>query len=239
MYPFILVHGSNGGSWVWQKLAPLLRAAGHEVYAPTLTGLADRSHLLSCGVDLTTHITDVVNLLFYEDLSDAILVGNSYAGMVITGVAAKAPERLKLLVYLDAYVPEDGQSEVDLWPPERRAFAAAVEADAKGLAQPPPLALFGVTDPALVDWMSARATPQPVSTYTEPVPPGNAKSDALPRVFIHCTDKPPTTPDIFEPFAAKARAKGWKVYEISAGHLAMLTAPRELAALLLELSAHT
>lgn len=239
MYPFILVHGSNGGSWVWQKLAPLLRAAGHEVYAPTLTGLADRSHLLSCGVDLTTHITDVINLLVYEDLSDVILVGNSYAGMVITGVAAKAPERLKLLVYLDAYVPEDGQSEVDLWPPERRAFAEAAEAEAKGLAQPPPPALFGVTDPALVDWINARVTPQPVSTYTEPVPPGNAKSRALPRVFIHCTGKPPTTPDIFGPFAAKARAKGWKVYEISAGHLAMLTAPRELAALLLELSAHT
>jgi pimeloyl-ACP methyl ester carboxylesterase len=237
MYRFILVHGSNGGSWVWQKLTPFLRAAGHEVYAPTLTGLADRSHLLSCGVNLTTHITDIANLLVYEDLSEVILVGNSYAGMVITGVATKVPERLNLLIYLDAYVPDDGQSEVDLWPPERRAIAEAAEAETKGLAQPPPPALFGVTDLGLIDWINSRATPQPVSTYTEPVSPGNTKSDSLPRVFIHCTGNPPTTPDVFGPFAVKARAKGWEVRELATGHLAMLTAPRELAALLLELAA--
>lgn len=234
---FVLVHGSNGGGWVWQKLAPLLRVAGHEVYTPTLTGLADRAHLLRCGVDLTTHITDVVNLLFYEDLSDVTLVGNSYAGMVITGVAAKAAERLKLLVYLDAYLPADGQSESDLWPPERRAIAEAAEAEARGLAQAPPPTLFGVTDPALAAWIAARLTPHPVATYTEPVPPGNAASAALPRVFIHCTANPSTTPDVFGPFAAQARASGWPVREIATGHLAMLTAPRELVSLLDELAA--
>jgi pimeloyl-ACP methyl ester carboxylesterase len=235
MRPLVLVHGSSCGGWVWQKLAPLLRSAGHEVYTPTLTGLSDRSHLLSCGVDLSTHITDIVHLLTYEDLSDVILVGNSYAGMVITGVAAKAPERLGLLVYLDAYIPEDGQSEADLWPPERRAAAEAAESVTKGLAQPPPPTLFGLTDPELVDWFNERVTPHPVSAYTEPVPAGNARSRALPRVFIQCTSNPPTTPDVFGPFAAKASAMGWDVYELAAGHLAMLTAPRELAALLLEL----
>jgi pimeloyl-ACP methyl ester carboxylesterase len=111
---FVLVHGSHGGSWIWQKVTPLLRAGGHEVYTPGLTGLSDRAHLLKCGVDLTTHITDVASLLFHEDLAEVILVGNSYAGMVITGVAASIPERLKRLVYLDAYVPDDGQSELDL-----------------------------------------------------------------------------------------------------------------------------
>jgi pimeloyl-ACP methyl ester carboxylesterase len=237
LYPFILVHGSNGGGWVWKKITPLLRAAGHEVYSPTLTGLADRSHLLSCGVNLTTHITDIANLLIYEDLSDVILVGNSYAGMVITGVAAKVPERLKLLVYLDAYVPQDGQSEADLWPPERRAIAESAEAETKGLAQAPSPALFGITDPVLVEWINARVTPQPVSTYTEPVPPGNARSVDLRRVFIQCRGNPHPTPDVFGPFAAEAKAKGWEVHEIAAGHLAMLTAPRELAALLLEISA--
>lgn len=160
-------------------------------------------------MNLTTHITNIVSLLFYEDLSEVVLVGNGYAGMVITGVAAKAPERLKLLVYLDAYVPEAGQSESDLWPPERRAFAEATEAATKGLAQVPPPALFGITDLALTDWIQARATPQPVATYTELVPPGNARSAAIPRVFIHCTDKPLTTPDIFGLFVAKVRAKGW------------------------------
>lgn len=236
MAAFVLVHGSNDGGWVWHRLAPLLRIAGHEVYTPTLTGLADRVHLLRCGVDLTTHFTDVVNLLFYEDLSNVILVGNSYAGMVITRVAAKAPERLKLLIYLDAYVPADGESESDLWPPERRAFAEAAEAATPGLAQAPPPALFGVTDPALAAWITARSTPHPVATHTEPLPTGDASSEALPRLFIHCTANPPTTPDVFGPFAATARGRGWNVREIATGQLAMLTAPRELAEMLHELA---
>jgi len=95
---FVLVHGSYCGGWVWKKLAPLLRAGGHEVYTPTLTGLSDRSHLLHCGVDLSTHITDVTNLIVHEDLAEVILVGNSYGGMVISGVASMIPRRLKILV---------------------------------------------------------------------------------------------------------------------------------------------
>lgn len=231
---FVLIHGSNDGGWVWQKLAPLLRAAGHAVYTPTLTGLSDRSHLLACGVNLTTHITDVVNLLFYEDLSDVTLVGNSYAGMVITGVAAKMPERLKQLVYLDAYLPDDGQSELDLWPAEMRA-AVEAEAATSGLRQAPPPALFGVTDPALAEWLAARMTPQPLATYTEPVSSGGASSAALRRVYIHCTEGPVTTP-IFAPFAAKARARDWDVRELAANHIAMLTAPHEVAKLLLDVA---
>lgn len=121
MSTFVLVHGSYDGSWVWQRVTPLLRAAGHTVFAPGLTGLADRAHLLHCDVNLTTHITDVASLLFYEDLTDVVLVGNSYGGMVIAGVAATTPERLRTLVYLDAYPPDDGQCELDLWPEEMRA----------------------------------------------------------------------------------------------------------------------
>lgn len=237
MATFVLVHGSSGGGWVWQKLGPLLRAAGHEVYAPTLTGLSDRSHLLPCGVNLTTHITDVANLLVYEDLSEVALVGNSYGGMVITGVAARVPERLKLLVYLDAYLPADGQSEFDLLPAEMRS-ARQADADANGgVIPPPPPAIFGVTDPALADWVTARSTPQPLATYTEPVPDGNAESARVSRVYIRCTGNPVTTPDLFAPAAAKARASGWQTHELAAGHLAMLTAPRELASLLLEIVA--
>jgi pimeloyl-ACP methyl ester carboxylesterase len=236
MATFLLVHGSHGGGWIWQKVTPRLRAAGHEVYAPTLTGVSDRSHLFDCGVNLTTHITDVVSLLAYEDLSDVILVGNSYAGMVITGVAAKVPERLKRLVYLDAYVPEDGQSEVDLWPAEMRAAILADEAASKGLRQPPPPALFGVTDPVLAEWVKVRWTPHPLATYTEPVPRGNARSAALPRVFIHCTEGPTMSTPLFAPFAAKARANGWEVRELATGHVAMLTAPQEVSDMLLEFS---
>lgn len=237
MKNFVLVHGSHSGGWIWQKVAPLLRAGGYEAYTPTLTGLSDRSHLLDCGVDLTTHITDIVNLLFYEDLSDVILVGNSYAGMVITGVAAQAPERLKMVIYLDAYVPEEGQSESDLWPAQMRAATLADEAAAKGLRQPPPPDIFGITQPELADWLKARWTPQPLATYTQPAPGGTARSAALRRAYIHCTGGAATVVSVFAPFAARARAAGWQVRELAAGHIAMVTAPRELADLLLELGA--
>ena len=233
MTTFVLVHGSFGGGWIWQKVIPLLRAGGYEVYAPRLTGLSDRSHLLDCGVNLTTHITDVASLLFYEDLSDVVLVGHSYAGMVITGVAANVPERLKLLVYLDAYAPDDGQSESDLWPAEMRSEIQADVAAGRGLREPPPPTWLGITDPEMADWVKARMTPHPLTTYNQPVSAGNAKSATLPRVYIHCTAGP-TTP-VFAPFAAKARAGGWEVYEMATGHMAMLTAPREVADLLLEL----
>jgi len=234
MATFALVHGSFGGGWVWQKVTPLLRAGGHEVCTPRLTGLSDRSHLLDCGVDLTTHITDVASLLFCEDLSDVALVGHSYAGMVITGVTAKVPEWLKLLVYLDAYVPADGQSESELWPAEMRAEIQADEAAGRGLRQPPTPAFVGIAEPELADWVKARITPHPLATYNQPVPAGNARSTALPRAYIHCTGGP-TTP-LFAPFAAKARAAGWEVHELATGHMAMLTAPREVAELLVDLA---
>jgi pimeloyl-ACP methyl ester carboxylesterase len=235
MAPFVLVHGSHDGGWIWKKVAPLLRAGGHEIYTPTLTGLSDRSHLLECGVNLMTHITDIVNLLYYEDLTEVILVGNSYAGMVITGVAAQVPERLKCLIYLDAYVPDEGQSESDLWPAEMRAAILADDAAASGLRQPPPPALFGITDPEMTDWVKARSTPHPMATYTQPVPSGTARSAAVPRIYIHCIDGQ-TTPT-FAPFATKAREHGWHVREMATGHVPMLTSPRELADLLLELDA--
>jgi pimeloyl-ACP methyl ester carboxylesterase len=237
MATFVLVHGSGCGGWVWKRLAPLLRATGNQVYTPTLSGLADRAHLLHCGVDLTTHISDVASLLVYEDLSEVVLVGNSYAGMVITGVAAKAAERLKLLVYLDAYVPDDGQSEADLLPAEVRAARQAEAAAHGGVLQPPPPEIFGVSDPALADWVKTRFTPHPWATYAEPVVAGTATSAALPRVFVHCTGNPSSTPRLFDASAQKARGAGWEVYELAASHLAMLTAPDEVADLLLVVAA--
>lgn len=237
MATFVLVHGSYCGGWVWNKVTPLLREGGHDVYAPTLTGLSDRSHLLRCGVDLTTHIAEVTNLLVFEDLSDVVLVGHSYGGMVITGVAARVPERLKLLVYLDAYVPADGQSEADLLPAEMRAARQADAAAHGGLTQPPPPAILGITDPEMADWVKARWTPHPWATYEEPVPSGDARSAALPRAYIHCMGGQATTTPGFAPFAAKARASGWQVRELATGHMAMLTAPHDVAGLLLELAA--
>jgi len=233
MTTFVLVHGSFGGGWVWKKLTPLLRVEGHEVFTPRLTGLSDRSHLLACGVNLTTHIMDVASWLFYEDLSDVVLVGHSYAGMVITGVAANVPERINLLVYLDAYAPSDGQNEFDLWPAEERATAQADMMAGRGLRQPPSPAILGITDPEMADWVYKRFTPHPLATYDQPVPTGSAESAAIPRVYIHCTVGQWTSR--FAPFAVKARASGWEVHELATGHMAMLIAPREVADIFLKL----
>lgn len=235
MTTFVLVHGSFGGGWVWRKVTPPLRDAGADVRVARLTGVSDRAHLLDCGVDLSTHVTDVVELLRYEDLSDVVLVGHSYAGMVVTGVAATVPERLSRLIYLDAYVPEAGQSEVDLWPAEWRSGDEAAEAEAGAVRQPLPPATLGVHDPELARWMEKRMTPHPLATYTRPVPTGSEKSAALPRAFVHCTEGPLV--DVFAQFAAKARRRRWDVRELATGHMAMLTDPGRVARLLLELDA--
>lgn len=115
MATFVLVHGATAGGWVWRPVPSLLRAEGHEVYTPTLTGLGERAHLLSPEVDLGTHIQDVVNVLEFERLSQVILVGHSYGGVVVTAVAERIPERLAQLVYIDALVPADGESVADLY----------------------------------------------------------------------------------------------------------------------------
>ncbi len=239
MATFVLVHGTSCGRWIWKRLSPLLRAAGHEVYTPTLAGLGETSHLLpNLGrITLATHIEDVTSLLHYEDLSDVILVGNSYSGMVITGVAAKEPRRLAHLVYLDAYVPSEGENEMQLWPPEARA---QVEEEIRkgGVFRPLPPdfpAFLGVTDPQVAEWAQARFTPHPLSTYEDAPPPNTQESASIPKTFILCKREPPTsTKPHFDVFAAKARSLGWSVKELDAGHAAMLTNPSELADILLE-----
>ena len=131
MATFVLVHGAWAGAWIWKKIIPLLRAAGHDVHATTATGLGDRVHLADPAIDLDTHITDVVNVLEFEELTDVTLVGWSYGGMIITGVAERVPERLAQLVYLDADVPADGENSYDaeLYSEEvRAADRAAAEA---------------------------------------------------------------------------------------------------------------
>jgi pimeloyl-ACP methyl ester carboxylesterase len=243
---FVLIHGGWHGGWCWKKVAPLLRAQGHAVFAPTLTGLGDRRHLASADIDLTTHIQDVVGLLDYEDLEQVILVGHSYGGMVIAGVAQQAPERLQHLVYLDAFVPADGQAQVDLLSAAyRQQMEQRVAAEGEGWYLP---SLFPVpwdegvrkhwlfTDEADVQWVVPRLTPQPFKTMTEPVRGGNPAGDAVPKTFIRCTEDPrPDSP--LAGFAALARAEGsgWRYREIATGHDAMVTKPGDVAESLLEL----
>ena len=235
---FLLVHGTSHGAWCWRRLSPLLRAAGHEVYTPTLTGLGASSHLLPKidRITLATHIEDVSNTLFFEDLSEVVLVGHSYAGMVITGVAAKEPRRLAHLVYFDAYVPFEGESEMGLWPPEEQARVKAEIAKGKRFRPLPPdfPAFLGITDPELAEWVQERFTPHPISTYEDPPPSGSPESASIPRTYIHCTDEPVTAwMPRMEVFASRARGLGWNVHELASGHDAMLTHPKQLTDILL------
>jgi pimeloyl-ACP methyl ester carboxylesterase len=183
---------------------------------------------------LTTHIKDIVNLLFYEDLWNVILVGHSYAGMVITGVASEVPQRLRQLVYLDAYLPEPGQSEFDLWPPDWQAQARGDIAAGKTTREPLPPSAFGIDDPKMAEWLAARLTPQNLATYDEPTPPANPSGSALVRTYIRCTKGPFVS--LTTTFAANAKRKGWEVSELATGHDVMLTMPQELADVLHKLA---
>jgi pimeloyl-ACP methyl ester carboxylesterase len=236
MAAFVLVHGTGCGGWCWRFIVPVLRAAGYDVYTPTLTGLGASSHLLHelDRISLDTHVKDVTNTLFYEDLSEVVLVGHSYGGMVITGVAAKEPRRLAQLVYLDAYLPLEGENEIALWPPDQKE---KYRADlAAGIRFRPPIAssVLGITDPKISEWVQERLTPHPYSTYEDPPASGTPESASIPRTYIHCTLG--YFSSWMEPFASRARKLGWNVYTMAAGHAVTITHPNELAEILLRIA---
>jgi len=145
---FVLVHGGWQGGWSWRRVVPHLRASGHEVFTPTLSGLGERAHLLGCVARLDTHVKDVLGVIEYEDLEEVVLVGHSYAGVVISSVAEVVADKLFHLVYLDAWVPTDGQGMFDLMPPERReGYREAARVSSEGISIPPlPIEAFGIAD---------------------------------------------------------------------------------------------
>jgi pimeloyl-ACP methyl ester carboxylesterase len=231
-----LVHGGGHGGWCYDKVAPFLRAAGHEVYAPSLTGLGERKHLLSADVGLDTHITDIVNLFFYHDLKDVILAGHSYGGMVITGVADRALERVGQLVYLDASLPRNGEALVDN-APAMMAFARSDLRVVDGVE----LVLWpnddsakrqGVADPADVDWMLARLTPQPWKCFSDKLRLEREEAvRRIPRTIVNCTPTLARRED-----EQRRRAlQGDRVWEIDTGHDLMITQPKATAEMLLRL----
>jgi len=231
---FVLLHGAWHGGWVWQHVTPLLREAGHEVHSPTLTGVSDRAHLLSPHVGLGTHIQDVVALIEAYDARDVVLVGHSYAGQVVTGVADRIPDRLAKRVHLDAFVGDDGDAAIDLLP-ERIAGHYRESVAGTGFDWLIPvrsLGVLGVEEQSDLDWLGPRLTPHPWLTYTEPLRL-TGKADQVPGVFIECTD----WMRVFTPHAERAAARGWPVHEIATGHEAMVTAPDQLAELLLQIAA--
>lgn len=241
---FVLVHPAWHGAWYWKKVTPLLRAKGYEVHTPTLTGLGELAHLARPDVGLRTHVEDVVNVLEFGDLRNVILVGSSSGGMVITGVAERAPERIAQVIYLDAFVPGHGQSLLDLLPPERRpAFEAFARSEGKGWLVPrfAPLPwehivrkIWGVNDDADVQWMLARLVPTPLGHFTESVERTKLASEKPLRTYVRCVQfKHP----VFDQHAAMAqRSPNWRYREMATPHLPPITHPRELTELLVQLT---
>ena len=239
MATYVLVHGGGHGGWCYQKVARLLRAAGHEVYTPTLSGLSERSHLLSTKIDLNLQIDDVVAVLHYEDLHDVILVGHSYGGMVITGVADRATDRIGRLVYLDAANPVNGQSLVDVAGPiieVVRPFGTTVDGvELVLLPGPGAGSMYGVTDPDDLAWMDERLTGHPWVCFEQKLVLTNEEALwAIPQFHIVCTSTVATRdPGMIE----SARREG-RLWTIDTGHDLMITEPQAVTDALLEVAAH-
>jgi pimeloyl-ACP methyl ester carboxylesterase len=233
MASFVLVHGAWHGGWCWVRVARLLRDAAHEVYTPTLTGLGERAHLANAAVDLETHVQDVVGLLEAEELRNVILVGHSYAGLVITGAAARAANRLSHLVYLDAFVPEAGRALLDYLGPRAEAVRESARTAGDGWRVPPfPPERFGIASQRDREWLQRRLVPQPLKSFEQPL--AAVGGEKLKRAYLYCSSP---AMGAFDQFADRLREdRKWLYHEIKTGHDAMVTAPGEVAKFLLGLA---
>jgi pimeloyl-ACP methyl ester carboxylesterase len=226
---FLVAHGAWSAGWSWKKMRPLMQERGHELFTPTYTGVGERVHLAAPEIGLETHIADILRVLEFENLQDVFLVGHSYGGMVATGVADRAPERLAHLIYLDAFVPRNGQSLFDLLPPDAQAaMREAVKKPGEGWLVPqnplPP-----DTSETDIAWITPRRVMQPRKTFEQPVTLTGA-IDRLSKTYIYCLRPGPE--DVFKDFAGRARSEGWDYFEIDASHSPHITAPEALAGLL-------
>jgi pimeloyl-ACP methyl ester carboxylesterase len=230
MATFVLVHGGWHGAWCWQRVATRLRAVGHDVYIPTLSGHGDNAHRRAADINLSTHITDVVSLLRNEDLGDTVLVGHSYGGNVITGAADAEPSRVTRLVYLDGHVPEDGQSCWDL-APEFRDFFIEGAAESGGIWVPPvPAAMFNV-NPADAEMVDRMCVPMSLPTLLERIKLTGAGRD-IPKTFVWTSG---WNPNPFIQFRDKyADDPLWTIAECPTGHDLMLDDPDLTTRLLLD-----
>lgn len=225
---FLVAHGAWSAGWSWRKMHPLMRAAGHELITPTYTGLGEREHLANPAIDLDVHIQDMLGVIKFEQLRDIILIGHSYGGMVATGVADRVPDRIRKLVYLDAFVPTDGQTLIDLLPPgtAERMRAGAKTIDGWRVPANPIPPDTAAND---VQWIQSLRMPHPIKTFETPLRLRNGDTK-IPRTYIYC--KRTTPDDTFRQFAARARSQGWGYHEIDASHSPHVTAPESLTALL-------
>ena len=242
MANFVLVHGAWHGGWCYRDTAAALRAAGHTVFTPTHSGVGDRSHQSAENITLETHIRDVSGCIEFEELNDVILCGHSYGGMVITGVADRMADRIKALVYLDAFVPEHGDSLIGLinkaLPPEVAgafvgSFRGAALEGRSGLMQPIPAEAFNVAQ-ANRAWVDRRCRPQALATFEMPLLLSGDAAKVRKRLYILADGWDPSP---FRHFAAKLEgASGWRVTKLPCSHDVMVDLPQDLARELLTLA---
>lgn len=227
---FVLVHGAWHGAWCWRPVEQMLEAAGARVVTPTLTGLGDRAHLLAPSTGLDTHVQDVIATFETEELQDVVLVGHSYAGLVVTTVAATIPERIKRLVIVDGFLPEAGEVGIELLPERAAGHYLDSARENDGLViDPRPLENLGVTDQKIIEELGPRLTPHPAKTYLDAVEKG--LSDVpFTGDYLLCSGWP--TP--FARFAERADTAGWRVVELDADHEVMVTNPALLNQTLLQ-----
>ena len=231
---FVLVHGGFHGGWCWREVARGLRARGHEVFTPTQTGLGERSHLLSKDITLDTFIEDINQVLRFEDLWDVVLVGHSFGGNSVSGVADRMPERIRLLVYLDAIMLEGGQSMFDSLPKEVVATRLKAAEASGGLSvAPPAAAAFNIDNAKQAREVETRLTPHPLGAYTSPLNLAHPVGNGLPAVYVRCTQPLFAT---LQPAREWVKANGMRTVDIKTGHDAMISAPKLLTELLCDLA---
>ena len=230
---FVLVHGAWHGGWCWRRVADLLTARGHKVFAPTLTGLGERAHLLDAKVGLDTHIADVVNVLKWEGLSDVVLVGHSYGGIIISGVAEAAGKSIASIVFLDAFMPDNGASLAEgASQPVREAVAAAIEKGELAL-KPVPASVFRVNEKDR-GWVDSMCTPHPIKTFTDKAVYTGARDKIAKKTYVRAKGYPSVP---FDGVLGKVQANAaWKTYEMTSGHDAMVDQPDRLTEILLEVA---
>lgn len=227
----ILVHGAWHGGWCWRPVSDALVKQGHRVFSPTLTGLGERSHLIGKSINLTTHITDIANVIQFEDLSNIVLVGHSYGGIIISGVAERLADRISSIVFLDAFLPEDGETLLQKSSPAFvAAINAAIEKGESGI-KPPPAAAFGVAEKDRA-WVDGKTTAQPVGKYTEPAVFKGGRDKIAKKTYVRAKGYKSAT---FDANLAKAKDSGqWKTVELDIGHDVMVIDPAQVTSIILE-----
>jgi pimeloyl-ACP methyl ester carboxylesterase len=230
---FLVCHGAWSAGWAWKKIHPLMQAAGHRLVTPSYTGLGERAHLANPSIDLDSHIEDVLNVIMYEDLRDIVLVGHSYGGMVATGVADRARDKVRQPIYVDAFVPKEGQSLLDLYEVDRPRMQELLKSGDGWRLPPNPTPPD--TSPADAEWLSTRRVNMPVKCFEAKLKLQGGPL-TLPRSYIYATRITPA--DTFGPFARQAKSDpAWDYHEIDASHSPNVTAPDALMALLEKIAA--